>query len=429
MRSMRAPIRPNRAPIRDSIASRVGACLRLDALDPGLDVPEIVALQSLVQAIHRGRGRLLRLPTRFLHRPRHRPVRDPRSRHPAPITSVRAERRPIRACGRRSPDRSVHGCRYRETPTHQRPEYRQALGFSLLRLCCRQLLTGSTPRRSFNRVPGLLRRRPAGISERPWAIGSCRSVGRRLPVRRILAATRIGWHRAAAPPSSPPALPCGSTVRRAAHRRSRAWPRYGRRRSWRSSPPVPSFPASAATLVTSSPSPEYGRCRRDEHRWACHVGLTAVAGRRNLRRSPGAVTGTSIRRADWLAPRAGLSSGAVSPGRIAGRGRARVSMDDRRCVRAVWEGVEMLKRCRSALVAGLLAVGSASCGGDTQVVDVGPPPPALTASIAPASATAVVGASVVFAVHASGGEAGPSASWTCASSNTGVATVDVVEAG
>ena len=89
----------------------------------------------------------------------------------------------------------------------------------------------------------------------------------------------------------------------------------------------------------------------------------------------------------------------------------------------------MLKPYRSALVAGLLVIGATSCGDDMQVVDVGPVPPALTASMAPASATADVGSSVVFAVDVSGGEAGSSPSWTCASSNTGVATVGVVEAG
>ena len=89
----------------------------------------------------------------------------------------------------------------------------------------------------------------------------------------------------------------------------------------------------------------------------------------------------------------------------------------------------MLMPYRPVLAAGLLVIGAAACGDDTRVVDVGPAPPALTASIAPASATAAVGGSVVFAVHAAGGEPGPPASWTCASSNTGIATVDVVEAG
>ena len=89
----------------------------------------------------------------------------------------------------------------------------------------------------------------------------------------------------------------------------------------------------------------------------------------------------------------------------------------------------MLKPYRSALLAGLLVAGAAACGDDTQVVDVGPAPPALTASIAPGSETAAVGGSVVFAVSDSGGEAGAPASWTCASSDTGIATVEVVEAG
>ena len=89
----------------------------------------------------------------------------------------------------------------------------------------------------------------------------------------------------------------------------------------------------------------------------------------------------------------------------------------------------MLKPYRSALVAVLLVIVAASCGDDVQVFDMAPAPPALTASIVPASATAVVGSSVVFAVDVSGGEAGSSASWTCASSNTGIATVSVVEAG
>ena len=88
---------------------------------------------------------------------------------------------------------------------------------------------------------------------------------------------------------------------------------------------------------------------------------------------------------------------------------------------------------RFALVAGVLALGVAACGDDVQVVEptppVPPPPPAVTASMAPASASVAVGNSVVFAVNASGGVAGEAASWTCASSNTGIATVSVTSAG
>ena len=49
--------------------------------------------------------------------------------------------------------------------------------------------------------------------------------------------------------------------------------------------------------------------------------------------------------------------------------------------------------------------------------------------MAPPSATVAVGNSVVFAVNASGGAAGAQASWTCVSSNTGIATVSLAPAG
>ena len=82
---------------------------------------------------------------------------------------------------------------------------------------------------------------------------------------------------------------------------------------------------------------------------------------------------------------------------------------------------------------GVLALGVAACGDDVQLVEpappVPPPPPPLTASMVPASATVAVGGSVVFAVNASGGAVGESASWTCASSNTGIATASNAGAG
>ena len=82
-----------------------------------------------------------------------------------------------------------------------------------------------------------------------------------------------------------------------------------------------------------------------------------------------------------------------------------------------------MKSQRVALVTGFLALGVAACGDDVQIVEpTPPPPPPLTATMAPASATVAVGNSVVFAVNASGGAAGAQASWTCASSNTGIAT-------
>ena len=58
-----------------------------------------------------------------------------------------------------------------------------------------------------------------------------------------------------------------------------------------------------------------------------------------------------------------------------------------------------------------------------------PLPPPFTATMVPPSATVEVGSSVVFAVNAAGGAAGAAASWTCASSNTGIATVSNASAG
>ena len=88
---------------------------------------------------------------------------------------------------------------------------------------------------------------------------------------------------------------------------------------------------------------------------------------------------------------------------------------------------------RFALVAGVLALGMAACGDDVQVVEPTPPQPPPTppveATMAPASASVAVGNSVVFAVNASGGVAGEAASWTCSSSNTGIATVTSTSAG
>ena len=84
-------------------------------------------------------------------------------------------------------------------------------------------------------------------------------------------------------------------------------------------------------------------------------------------------------------------------------------------------------------MAGLLALGVAACGDDVEIVqptpEPPPPPPPVEATMAPASASVAVGNSVVFAVNASGGVAGEAASWTCASSNTGIATVTSTSAG
>ena len=85
------------------------------------------------------------------------------------------------------------------------------------------------------------------------------------------------------------------------------------------------------------------------------------------------------------------------------------------------------------LIAGLLALGVAACGDNVEVISptppAVPPPPPVTSTMAPSSASVAVGNSVVFAVNASGGVAGEAASWTCSSSNTGIATVSSTSAG
>ena len=82
------------------------------------------------------------------------------------------------------------------------------------------------------------------------------------------------------------------------------------------------------------------------------------------------------------------------------------------------------------LITGLIALVVGACGDDVQIVEPTPPPtPPVTATMAPASATVAVGNSVVFAVNASGGAAGTAATWTCASSNTGIASASVTASG
>ena len=89
-----------------------------------------------------------------------------------------------------------------------------------------------------------------------------------------------------------------------------------------------------------------------------------------------------------------------------------------------------MKLHRSALVAGLLALGVAACGDEVTVVEpTPPPPPPLAATMAPGAAVVAVGNSSVFAVNTTGGAAGSAASWTCASSNTGIASVATTAVG
>ena len=95
---------------------------------------------------------------------------------------------------------------------------------------------------------------------------------------------------------------------------------------------------------------------------------------------------------------------------------------------------EIMRSNRFALVAGVLALGVAACGDDVQVVEPAPPPfPRLRLRSRPrwrlprrrcSSETAWCSRSTPRE-----GVAGDAASWTCASSNSGIASVSVVSAG
>ena len=87
-----------------------------------------------------------------------------------------------------------------------------------------------------------------------------------------------------------------------------------------------------------------------------------------------------------------------------------------------------------------LTIGVFGCDDDDPVAPVAPtvtvtvpttPPttPPLVVTMDPPSADVAVGSNVVFAVNASGGAAGAMASWTCASSDTAIATDSVTTSG
>ena len=101
----------------------------------------------------------------------------------------------------------------------------------------------------------------------------------------------------------------------------------------------------------------------------------------------------------------------------------------------------MKKLLRFAGVALLaLTIGVFGCDDDDPVAPVAPtvtvtvPPttpttPPLAVTMTPTSADVAVGSNVVFAINASGGAAGATASWTCASSDTTIATASVATSG
>ena len=101
----------------------------------------------------------------------------------------------------------------------------------------------------------------------------------------------------------------------------------------------------------------------------------------------------------------------------------------------------MKKLLRFAGVALLaLTIGVFGCDDDDPVAPVAPtvtvtvPPPTptptpLAVTMTPTSADVAVGSNVVFAINASGGAAGATASWTCASSDTTIATASMASSG
>ncbi|TVP42280.1 MAG: hypothetical protein EA350_16675 [Gemmatimonadales bacterium] len=90
----------------------------------------------------------------------------------------------------------------------------------------------------------------------------------------------------------------------------------------------------------------------------------------------------------------------------------------------------MKKLYRSALFAGVLALGVAACGDDVTIVEPEPtPPPPLSVTLTPSNQSIGVGAVADFAVGVTGGATGTQASWTCSSSASGVASVATTDTG
>jgi hypothetical protein len=81
----------------------------------------------------------------------------------------------------------------------------------------------------------------------------------------------------------------------------------------------------------------------------------------------------------------------------------------------------MKKLYRNVLFAGVLAIGVAACGDDVQVVEpTPPPPPALSVTLTPSNVTLDIGETVNLTAGITGGAAGETASWTCASSGAAI---------
>ncbi len=88
-----------------------------------------------------------------------------------------------------------------------------------------------------------------------------------------------------------------------------------------------------------------------------------------------------------------------------------------------------MPRMPLAVLAVSVLVGCSGSDSSSPTTPTTPPPPPLVVSMAPASAEVEIGETAVFTLQVSGGASDSTASWTCASSDTGVATTSVTDSG
>ena len=82
-----------------------------------------------------------------------------------------------------------------------------------------------------------------------------------------------------------------------------------------------------------------------------------------------------------------------------------------------------------AALAVSVLVGCSGSDSSSPTTPTTPPPPPLVVSISPASAEVEIGGTVIFTLQVSGGASDSTASWTCTSSSTMVATNSVTDSG
>ncbi len=88
-----------------------------------------------------------------------------------------------------------------------------------------------------------------------------------------------------------------------------------------------------------------------------------------------------------------------------------------------------MPRMPLAVLALSVLVGCSGSDNSSPTTPTTPPPPPLVVSMSPESAEVEIGGTFVFTLEVSGGASGSTESWTCASSDTGVATTSVTDSG